>query len=422
MGKSLTAKQVEALSDTGRHNVGDGLYLDIKPDGSKQWIFRYQLNGRRRNMGLGSHTKANGLAAARKKALDARTKIAMGIDPIDSKRQERSQQTEAAKATEAERLRRKYTFEICAKEWHKGKIKELSNPKHQDQVINTLRDYAFPNIGKKPVAEVTVTDVKKCLEPIWETKTETATRVRQRMESVFSYAITHGYRDTMNPAVWRGCLDSVLPKPARVKRIRHEKDGSDGHFCALPYTDVPEFMEKLRNLTGAGARALELTILTASRTGPIRLAKWSEFNLDESTWTIPASKMKAKREFRVALSSYAVELLRNLPQLDEYVFIGSQGKPISQNTMLAVLKRMGLRGTVTVHGFRSSFRDYIGEETGHPERLAEHALAHVISDATEAAYARGDQLHKRFALMEDWGQYVMGEKPANNGEGEEDAA
>ena len=411
----LTAKQVEVLTYPGRHSVGDGLYLEVDRHENRRWIFRYQLDNKRRNKGLGAYdSKINGLGSARKKATALKALIAQGIDPIDDER------TRKAKLKQTEQLEHrksqlaKMTFEICARQWFEGKNQEWRNDKHRQQVINTLRDYVFPVFGDRPVANVELSDVRRCLDPIWHDKTETASRVRQRMEQVFSYAIANGYRTTANPAVWRGLLSAIYTNPATQIKRKHEEAGTDKHLAALPYSELPRFMFELQQKHGIAAVALKLTILTASRTHPVRMAKWSEIDFERRLWTVPSTNMKAKKEFRVALSDEALALLQGIPRLSDFIFPGRKGKPMSESTMLAVLKRMGYHKQVTVHGFRSTFRDYIGEETNYPERLAEHALAHVLKDATEAAYARGDKLNKRFEMMNDWARYACSALDKNN--------
>ena len=411
----LTAKQVEVLTDAGRHSVGDGLYLEVDQNKNRRWIFRYQLDNKRRNKGLGAYdSKTNGLASARKKATAIKALIAQGIDPIDDERTRKAELKQTEQLEHRKSQLAKMTFEICARQWFQGKNQEWRNDKHRQQVINTLRDYVFPVFGDRPVANVELSDVRRCLDPIWHDKTETASRVRQRMEQVFSYAIANGYRTTANPAVWRGLLSAIYTNPATQIKRKHEEAGTDEHMAALPYPELPKFMFELQQKHGIAAVALKFTILTASRTYPVRMAKWSEIDFERRLWTVPSTNMKAKKEFRVALSDEALALLKGIPRLSDFIFPGSQGKPMSENTMLAVLKRMGYHKQVTVHGFRSTFRDYIGEETNYPERLAEHALAHVLKDATEAAYARGDKLNKRFEMMNDWARYALSAFDKNN--------
>ena len=258
-----------------------------------------------------------------------------------------------------------------------------------------------------PVRDIEKEDVIRCLDPIWKTKTETASRVRGRIEAILDYAQVSGWRNEgVNPARWKGHLSKLYPSPGQAKKVRDIEAESDGHHPAMAFEELPEFYLRLSNRAGVAAKALQLTILTAVRTASIRFAKWSQFDLDKKLWAIPAGNKKSAKKFRVALSDHAIELLREMPRLDDWVFVGGkQGKPLSDVAMLSLLKRMD-RTDVTVHGFRSTFRDWVGEETNFPTNLAEYALAHELGNETERAYARGDQLEKRRELMEAWGSYV----------------
>ena len=404
--KKLTAKEVQHLSKAGRHPIGEGLYLNITGSGSKSWLFRYQLNGNRRWAGLGTYSvKSNTLAIARNRVAEMKLLIHENKDPIEAKRLVQDSKVKASALAEKESKLKSMTFERCALDYIAGVESQWSNPKHRAQWRQTLSDYAYPYIGDMAVGEIAVEDVRKCLDPIWFDKTETAKRVRQRIEAVLAFAIVNSYRDTSNPAIWNGLLDTVYPSPEKIKASKHAENDSDGHLNALPYSELPSFMKELQQMEGMAAIALRFTILTASRTKPIRFAQWGEFDLKKKEWRVPAIHMKGKKEFRVALSEAAIELIEELPDQGKYVFPNDRSeKPMSENAMLAVLKRME-RSDVTVHGFRSTFRDYIGEETGYPYRVAEFALAHGISDATEKAYARGDMLQKRFKMMNDWAIY-----------------
>lgn len=414
----LTAIKVDSLSETGRYADGDGLYLDIAKGGQKSWLFRYRWKDKRPWMGLGGYSKkTNTLAIARAKALEYRALISRGIDPQEHQRQE----TEKAKAKEQQAKHKNQlnekTFRVVAKEYIASKKSEWSNDKHAQQWTNTLTAHAFPIIGDKAMNDLGVTDIMNVLEPIWYDITETASRVRQRTESVISYSIAKHYREREkgNPAVWKGLLDQMLPKPEKVKRKRHEEKGEDGHFLALPYEQMPEFIYKLNSrLEGStGARALKFLILTVTRTTEVRGMKWEELNLDKKVWDIPAGRMKGRKAHRVALSDSAISLLEQQPKISEYVFPchhKREFKPLSNAGMDSVLKRMEYKDVATVHGFRSSFRDYIGEETGFPFRLAEFALAHQLKDGAEKAYARGDMLKKRFTMMNAWADYLASHK------------
>jgi len=406
MGK-LTTLKIKHLSKPGRYSDGSGLYIEVTKNETKSWLFRFQLNGKRSTAGLGPyHSKSNTLAMARAKAVEYKALINKGINPIEHARGLIKIKIESEERENRDKITNSMTFEVCALEYIKNKSSEWSNKKHTQQWTNTLTSYSFPHIGSMPVKDIETEDVTSCLDPIWATKTETATRVRQRIESVLSYAIAKKYRTSPNPATWKGLLDQIYPKPESVKKNRHENAGTEKHHNALPYDDAPHFINELKKMEGVSARALHFTILTASRTGEARFAKWNEFDFKKKEWNIPKGRMKARVSHRVALSEAAIRLLKSLPKMNDYVFPGSKlGKPISDGAMSAVLKRMKKK-SITVHGFRSTFRDYIGEETGHPFRLAEFALAHGLTDEAEKAYARGDMLKKRFIMMNDWADFL----------------
>jgi integrase len=402
----LTVKQIEALVKPDRYSDGNGLYLEVDKAGNKRWMYRYQLNGKRTWHGLRAyHPKTNSLAMARDNALKCKLLVSQGIHPTDAVKEQKAE----LKALNEQKRQTVVTFEMCANEWYERNESGWTNPKHRQQVRNTLRDYVLPHIGAMPVADVSITDIRKCLDPIWETKTETASRVRQRLEAIFAFAIVSDYRSTQNPAQWKRYLDQIYTNPETIKRNKHLANGTDGHMNALPYADAPEFMIALKKQESVSARALEFTILTGSRTKPIGHMKWEQIDWNAKTWTIPANLMKTKREFKVALSSAALAILKELPRVSDYVFPGDKAdQPMSNNTMLKLLERMN-RSDITVHGFRSTFRDWVGEETEFDPQLAEYALSHKLPNATERAYARGDQLEKRFKLMEAWAVYLDSE-------------
>jgi integrase len=387
----LKALDVERKKAPGYYADGGGLYLQVSPSQTKSWIFRYALNGRAREMGLGSYPETT-LAEAREKAVEARAIKADGKDPIEAKR--------ARKAEQAAEAARQVTFEDAAESYIKSHRAGWRNAKHGDQWKNTLKTYAYPVIGAVPVQDVDTGMILKVLEPIWTTKTETATRVRQRIESVLDWARARGHRQGENPARWRGHLDDLLPKPAKVRRVQHHP--------ALPYSEIGSFMAELRKQEGTAAFALELLILTASRTGEVIGARWSEIDLQKRLWTVPAERIKAGREHRVPLSAPAIAVLREAAKLrreDGYVFPGGKhGKHLSNGALLMLLERMN-RSELTAHGFRSTFRDWAAEQTNFPREVAEMALAHVVEDKTEAAYRRGDLLVKRQKLMDAWAAY-----------------
>lgn len=412
----LSAIKVEKTSEPGRYADGQGLYLIVKSSGRKTWVFRYQMATRRRDMGLGVyHKKDNSLAMARTKVAEQRALIRKGIDPIDYRNQEkhkrRREQKEFISQIEAEKASQLLTFKFCAERYIQNKSGEWKNEKHKAQWKNTLETYVFPIIGDMPINDIELESIRAVLDPIWYTKTETASRIRQRMESVISSAIAMGERTKPNPAVWKGLLDNFYPQPDKLKRKRHIEAGTNQHHPAMPYEDIPIFMQELSSQNGVAAMALRFMILTASRTGEVRYAKWSEFNLKKKQWNIPGRRMKAGIDHRIALPDAAVKMLEDLPAISEYVFPGwKRGTALSSGAFRQVLRKMGIdRGKATPHGFRSSFRDYIGEETGFPHRLAEFALAHQLTDEAEKAYARGDMLKKRFTMMNAWANYVDSE-------------
>ena len=384
----LKIRTLPRLKQPGNYADGAGLYLQVSGTGARSWILRYMLNGHAREMGLGSEHVFS-LVEARGRAAQARKQLADGVDPIQARDAERARQAlEAAKNK---------TFADCAHEYITKKRHGWRNAKHAEQWENTLEAYAKP-IMALPVQAIDVGHVLGILEAIWNTKRETAVRLRGRIEKILDYAKARAYRSSDNPARWRGNLGEMLPEDKRRQRIKHH--------AALPYGQAAAFTKDLRAQEGTAARALEHTILNLSRTGETIAAEWTELDLDAAIWTIPAARMKGHREHRVPLSRAAVELLRALPRLGEYVFPGRGGKkPLSNMAMLQLLERMG-RGNLTTHGFRSTFRDWAAERTNFPNHVLEMALAHAISDDTEAAYRRGDLFEKRRRLMDVWANYL----------------
>lgn len=376
----LSAQKVKTAGP-GRHGDGRGLFLYVKPSGARSWVLRFQVDGRRRDLGLGSFPDVT-LAMARERATEARRVIAEGDDPIAKKHQAKPK-----------------TFRDAALELIESKRPGWKNAKHAAQWSSTLEAYVYPKIGRLQAAKVQTADVMACLTPIWSDKPETANRVRQRIEAVIDYASALGIRTGDNPARWRGHLDNLLPKPTKVRAVKHHP--------ALPHTQITDFMMALGKREGVAARALAFTILTAARSGETRLATWAEIDLDARVWTIPAHRMKAEKEHRVPLTDAAYTLLGPRGDDDALVFESETktGKPISDMTMTSVLRRMDCKD-ITVHGFRSTFRDWAGETTGFPREVIEAALAHSIKDKAEAAYARSDLFDKRRHLMEAWSQYA----------------
>ena len=389
----LTPLSVTKCTKPGYYPDGGRLYLSVKASGAKSWIFRYRFGGREREMGLGSISVFT-LPEARARANQAAKMLADGLDPMAERDRARAE----AKLAAANQL----TFDAAAEQYIKAHRAGWKNAKHADQWTNTLATYASPVIGAMPVAGVKTEHVMRVLEPIWRDKTETATRLRGRIESVLSWCTVQGFRAGDNPAAWRGHLDQLLPKPGAVAKVENH--------AALDWRELPAFMPQLRAMPGAGAMLVELCILTACRTSEALLASWSEFDLEARLWTIPAARMKAGKEHRIPLSDAAMALLARLRGQHDGVllFPGRAKKPLSNMVGLQLLKRMG-RSDLTVHGFRSTFRDWAGEATAHPREVIEHALAHLLKDKAEAAYARGDLLTKRRALMADWGAYCTRE-------------
>jgi integrase len=330
------------------------------------------------------------LAVARDLARRTREQLAMGIDPV-AERQQRS--------AEEQRRRNAMTFASAAERWHAVRAREYRNQKHATQVLSTLRTYANPVIGNKLVRAIELSDVLAVLEPIWSTKTETADRLRGRIENVLSWATAAGHRSGDNPARWRGNLDALLPKPGKISVV--------SHHAALPYETLPDFYSRLRKVEGVGARALEFLILTAARSGEVRLARWDEIDADREVWTVPGQRMKGGREHRVPLSRPALDLLESQPRFvgSPVVFAAPRGGPLSDMTLSAVTRRM--QAKAVPHGFRFSFWDWAAERTSYPSELAEMALAHVIRNKVEAAYRRGDLFEKRRQLMDDWASFVV---------------
>jgi integrase len=342
-------------------------------------------------MGLGPLHTVN-LKEARERARRARQRLLDGTDPLDARKAER-----AAQALEAARS---LAFEEAAQQYFEAHEKKWRNAKHRAQFLSSLRAYAFPKIGRLPVADIDLGLVLKVIEPIWRDKTETANRVRGRIESVLDWAAVRGYRTGENPARWRGHLEHVLPARGRIARPNHHP--------AMPYADLPAFMLALTQREGVAARALEFAILTAARTGEVIGATWDEIDLAAKVWIIPARRMKGGREHRVPLSDRALQILKSLPHEEgnNHVFIGLRGYRLSNTAMAALLKRMG-RDNTTVHGFRSTFRDWAAERTNYPNHVVEMALAHVIDNRVEAAYRRGDLFEKRRRLMAEWSRYCL---------------
>lgn len=366
------------------------LYLRIGKSGAKSWVFRYSLGGRRRDMGIGTCALVT-LTEARDVAINLRRRLREGIDPIDQRRRARA----AATTDQANGV----TFADAAMRYVKAHRAGWTNAKHQYQWDQTLASYINPLIGELDVSQVDTAAVLKVLQPIWITKAETAARVRGRIERILDYAVSSGLRTGENSARWKGHLDNLLPKRSKVARVEH--------YAALPYRKIPAFMADLRARDSVAAKALEFAILTCGRTGEVLGARWPEFDLEQRIWTVPPSRMKAGREHRVPLSKPALSIIEQMARIrsGDFAFPGQvDGRPLSNMALLMQLRRMG-RKDLTVHGFRSTFRDWVSEATNFPSEAAELALAHVISNAVEAAYRRGDQFEKRRQLAEAWAKF-----------------
>ncbi|MGB6177244.1 MAG: integrase arm-type DNA-binding domain-containing protein [Methylocella sp.] len=388
----LTARTVATVVKPGRHGDGGGLYLKVDRSGAKRWIFMFERAGKQREAGLGS-ANAVPLAKAREIAASFRASLADGRDPIESRR-----------AAQIDRDSRK-TFGDVAEDFLKSNAPSWRNTKHRAQWRMTLERYGKPLMGL-PVETVDTPAVLAALQPIWQAKPETASRLRGRIEAVLDAARVQGMRSGENPARWRGHLDKLLPKPKKLSR---------GHHAAMPSAKVPAFLTNLRERPAIGAWALEFLVLTAARTGEVIGARWSEFDFGAKIWTVPAARMKAGREHRVPLSTSALAILEKLAEAksSDFVFPGQRlDRPPSGMAMEMVLRRMNVRHA-TVHGFRSAFRDWAGDCTAFPREIAEAALAHVAGDATERAYRRGDALEKRRELMEAWANFCEQEAPVN---------
>jgi integrase len=394
--KRLSALLVAKLKEPGYYADGGNLYLQISASGSKSWIFRYRFGDRQKEMGLGS-LNAKTLAQARDAAAECRTGLAekVRIDPLAARQEARS-----AAAALRTKQRAVPTFDEAARLYIAAHRHEWRNEKHGLQWESTLATYASPMIGTLPVSAIETSHVLKVLGDIWQEKTETATRLRGRIEKVLDWARVAGYREGENPARWRGHLEHSLAAPTKAKKVTHHP--------ALPWRELGDFMVDLRTQKGIAAKALEFGILTAARSGEVRMATWTEIDIATATWTVPGSKMKAGVEHRVPLAGAVVELLRQMPRIEgcDLVFPGLKNKPLSDMSLTAVLRRMK-RDDITVHGMRSTFRDWCAESSANSfgREAAEHALAHSLPDRVEAAYRRGDQFERRIGLMQAWADY-----------------
>lgn len=388
----LKAVHLKKLQGPSKHCDGGGLWLYVSDANAGFWVFRYRLHGRDREMGLGPLTDVS-LSDARDLAKHYRGLKRDGVDPYEAREAERHRRALEAASN--------LTFKECAERLLRSKEDAWRNEKHRKQWRSTLETYAYPVLGDLPIQGINVGHVMRVLEPIWKKKPETASRLRQRVEAVLAWATAQELRDGDNPARWKGHLENLLPAISKTKRVRHH--------AALPWQEMPAFMQALRRREGTAARALELLILTAARSGEIRGATWEEIDLEARTWTVPAERMKARSEHVVPLSDPAVSLLEALPRLKDcpYVFFSSRGGPLSDMALSQLTRRMEV--AAVPHGFRSTFRDWAAESTAYPHEVAEMALAHTIKSAVERAYRRGDLMTKRRRMMADWAAYLDSE-------------
>ena len=408
----LSAKEVRDLKHRGRglnitYPVGGvaGLLMQITPTGARSWVLRTMVGSKRREIGLGGFPDVT-LAQARERAREAKEAIRQGVDPIEQRR--------AARAALTAQQARGLTFAGAMEAYLKIKLTEFNNDKHRKQWRASLDAYAVPSLGPMLVSEITVHELARTLEPIWLTKTETASRLRGRIEAIMAWATVKGHREGDNPARWRGNLDAILPKPSKVSKVVHHP--------ALAHADVPSWFADLRKRDGMATRALEFLAMTAARSGEVRGAAWAEIDIDTALWTIPADRMKAGKEHCVPLTPNAVALLNALPKMkgSDFVFPAARGGMLSDMALSACMKRINeakIGGYIdsrsgrpaVPHGIRSAFRDWVSEHTDYPRDMAEISLAHSVGSDVERAYRRGDQIEKRRAMMADWGQFITNE-------------
>ena len=385
----LNSLKVNSTVKPGYYGDGGGLYLQISQFGTKSWVFRFTLH-KKREMGLGPVNDIS-LKKAREISQECRLLVREGIDPITYRKERRAQAQNKSAAF--------MTFKECAEKYIRNNQAGWSNPKHAKQWTRTLETYAYPVIGPLPVSTVETTHIMEILEPIWSEKNETAKRVRGRVESILDAARVAKLRTGENPARWKGHLDKLLPASFKVAKVIHHP--------SLPYTEIGNFVAALRAQDNIASSALEFLILTAARTNEVIDATFDEFDLDKGVWIIPADRMKAKREHRVPLSARAIEIVKTMEEKrqNDHVFPGQRGKGLSNMAFLQLRNRMNLTG-ITVHGFRSTFRDWAAEQTAYPSDVVEMALAHSVGNQVQQAYFRTDLFEKRTALMRDWAKYL----------------
>jgi integrase len=403
MTGKLTALTVTRAKERGTYGDGGGLYLQVARGGTKSWILRYKRAGKTRHLGLGPLAVVS-LREARERAINARRLLLDGHDPIERNSALRSAEKLKAVGT--------ISFDQGAAAYISAHRASWRSAKHANDWIFSLRTYASPVLGALPVRAITTALVMRVIEPLWMTKSETASRVRGRIEAILDWAKVRGYRDGENPARLKSHLDHLLPDRKKVRKVEH--------YAALPYADLPAFMSELRRQDGTAARALEFLILTAARSGELLKARWSE--IEGSTWVIPAPHTKIHKEHRVPLSQRAIDILAGLPRINDYIFAGHRiGQGLGGDAMIEVLRGLSFRASgenepgLTVHGFRSTFRDWAAECTAFPNEVCEAALAHAVNSKVEAAYRRGDLFEKRARLMQAWSDYCE-QPPVNSTE------
>lgn len=394
--KRLTDVECRRLGP-GKHSAGDvpGLMLRVTPAGARSWVLRVVVAGRRRDMGLGGYPEI-ALAQARQRAREVRDSIWRGIDPVTERKAKKS----ALLAEQAQAV----TFADLAKEYIEKKAREFKTAKQRQKLENQITYYAMPKIGRLVVSDITRAHVVAVLAPIWETKNETASRVRLHIERILDLAGAKGLRTGDNPARWKGNLELSFPARAKVAKTVH--------YAALPVADMPAFITKLAEIDTMAARTLHFAVLTAARSGEVRHAEWDEIDFDKALWTIPAERMKGGKIHRVPLSADALAVLESTPRLGQYLFTNTRGGPLTDAVVSTVPKKVGY--PVTTHGMRATFRTWAQEFTSYPEEVVELCLAHVNSDATRAAYARSELIDKRRLLMDDWAQFCRHGVPAGD--------
>lgn len=396
--KPLAPLTIGKLSTPGMHFVGhvSGLALRVSPAGARSWILRLMVGGKRCDVGLGSYPEIP-LVKAKDRAIEQRQLVQQGVDPVAARKSARM-------ALQAERASF-MSFRDAALQYIATHQAGWKNAKHASQWRNTLATYVYPIMGDLHVKDVTLHHVLQVIEPIWQGKAETASRVRNRIELVLDWAKARGLRKGDNPAAWKGNLQALLPERSKIAKVKHH--------ASMEWGDTPAFLKKLRAQDSTGAKALEFIILTSCRSGEARLATWDEIDLERGVWTIPAGRMKAGKEHRIPLSKSALALLKKLPRMGStpHLFSNREGKPLSDMALTQLLRRMEV--DCTVHGFRSTFRDWAGETTAFPREVIEHALAHQLKDKSEAAYARGDLFTKRTRLMAEWATFLEADKSSH---------